>query len=282
VDETPEREASAKVAQHLAAAVQVAEAIFRLRQQAADRQIAADRAGAGAARAERQAQHAADRIQWAAALDHDWATDASLTDLGRAWGAAAAWSDTDPAANAAATRVEVRLDDLAPHTMARYRERRQAGWTRHDAMRDLLPDLATEDQVRRACKRVFVAEPASTTDTVGYTHALMNDLLGDIPTVANDPGDWPTRRGDEPRGPAGLGETSRAQAATWQSTAETAATLSVDKRGRRVTPSGLIRAEDLARETYPRRFTYVRPEAPTSITPPQRRGTTGRVRFRIR
>jgi hypothetical protein len=31
VDETPEREASAKVAQHLAAAVQVAEAIFRLR-----------------------------------------------------------------------------------------------------------------------------------------------------------------------------------------------------------------------------------------------------------
>jgi hypothetical protein len=214
VDETPEREASAKVAQHLAAAVQVAEAIFRLRQQAADRQITADRAAGGAARAERHAQYAADRIRWAAALDRDWA-DTSLTDLGRAWGAAAGWADTDPAANAAATRVEARLDDLAPHTMARYYELREAGRTRTNAMRDVLAHLATEDQLRRAGRRVFVAEPAPPTNTAGHTQRL-------------------------------------------------------------------ISAEDLVRETYPRRFTHVRPEASASITAPPLRGTTGRVRTRIR
>ena len=278
MDETPEREAAAKVAQHLAAAVQVAEAIFRLRQQAAERQIATDRTAAGAARAERQAQYAADRIRWTRALDHAWAGDASLIDLGRAWGAAAGWSDTDLAANAAATRLEGRLEDLAPHSMARYRKLREAGWTRTDAMRDVLAHLATEDQLRRAGRRVFVAEPASTTDD---TQAPVSGLQGDTRTDVRGPGDSATPSVDERLGGTGLAETGRAKAATWQRIADTAAVLIVDERGRRVTPSGLIRAEDLARETYPRRFTYVRPEAPTSITPPPRRGG-GRVRTRIR
>jgi len=270
VDETPEREASAKVAQHLAAAAQVAEAIFRLRQQAADRQVATDRAAAGAARAERQARYAADRISWTRALDHACAGDASLIDLGRAWGAAAGWSDTDPAANVAASRVEGRLEDFAPHTMARYRNLREAGWTRTDAMRDVLPHLATEDQLRRAGRRIFVAEAASNTDAAGYTKAPTDELLLD--TDVNGQGESATPSVDERRGRAGLDETAPAEAAT----------LTVDERGRRITPSGLIRAEDLARETYPRRFTNVQPEAPTAIAPPQRRGRTGRVRTRIR
>jgi hypothetical protein len=272
VDETPEREASAKVARHLAAAAQVAEAVFRLRQQAADRQVATDRAAAGAARAERQARYAADRITWAPALDHPWAADASLSDLGRAWGAAAGWTDTDPAANAAATRVEGRLEDFAPHTMARYRNLREAGWTRTDAMRDVLPHLATEDQLRRAGRRIFVAEGASNTDAAGYTNAPTDELLLETAADVNGQGESATPRVDERRGRARPDETAPAEAAT----------LTVDERGRRITPSGLIRAEDLARETYPRRFTNVRPEAPTAIAPPQRRGTTGRVRTGIR
>ena len=272
MDETPEREASAKVAQHLAAAVQVAEAILRLRQQAAERQIVTHRTAAGAARAERQARYAADRISWAPALDHPWAADASLSDLGRAWGAAAGWTDTDPAANVAASRVEGRLEDFAPHTMARYRNLREAGWTRTDAMRDVLPHLATEDQLRRAGRRIFVAEGASNTDAAGYTNAPTDELLLETAADVNGQGESATPRVDERRGRAGPDETAPAEAAT----------LSVDERGRRITPSGLIRAEDLARETYPRRFTNVQPEAPTTIAPPQRRGTTGRVRTRIR
>lgn len=163
VDETPEREASAKIARHLAGAVQMAEAIFRMRQQAADRQASTDQLLAGAARAERSAQHAADRLRWTQATAKQWTQAADLPDLGRAWAAAAGWADTDPTADVAATRVESRLADLAPNAMARYDDLRQDGWTRVDAMRDVLPWLALEDHLRSQDRRVFVAEPGQTT-----------------------------------------------------------------------------------------------------------------------
>lgn len=49
MDEGPEREASAKLAQHLAVAVQVAEAVIRLRQQQTERRAAATEQVAAAA-----------------------------------------------------------------------------------------------------------------------------------------------------------------------------------------------------------------------------------------
>lgn len=56
VQQAPEAEASAKVAQYLAVAVQVAEAVLRLRAQRAGARAADGGQAAGAARAERTAQ----------------------------------------------------------------------------------------------------------------------------------------------------------------------------------------------------------------------------------
>jgi hypothetical protein len=101
--------------------------------------------------------------------------------------------------------VEGWFDDLAPHTMARYRELREAGWTCTDAMRDVLPRLATEDQLRRAGWRVSVAEPASPTDTAGYAQAPTYGLQGDTAHRPRPPDDSVTPSIDQRRGRAGLG-----------------------------------------------------------------------------
>src|SRR4051794_28235242 len=127
MSDAPEREASAKVAQYLAAGVQVAEAILRARQRRAESERAADAQRATALRAERTAQHAADRVRWARTGERSWVADASLEDLGRAWGAAAGWADTDPGADRAARRVEDRLAEMAPTSMSRYEQAREAG-----------------------------------------------------------------------------------------------------------------------------------------------------------
>ena len=158
MDETPEREASAKLAQHLAVAVQVAEAVIRLRQHGLERHAAASAQAAAAARAERAAQHAADRVGYHPALDRDWVRTAGLTELGRAWGAAAGWADTDPAAHVAATRIETRLAEMAPTAMTRYQQLRDTGADRVGAMRDVLTHLAAESHARAAGPRVFVAD----------------------------------------------------------------------------------------------------------------------------
>lgn len=165
MDEAPEREASAKVAQHLAVAVQVAEAVIRMRQQATERRAAATEQAAAAARAERVAQHAADRVVYSPALDRYWISQADLADLGRVWGAAAGWADTDPAANVVATRIEARLAEMAPAAMARFDELREFGTDRIDAMHDVLAHIAAESAARSAEPRVFVADGAPPNQT---------------------------------------------------------------------------------------------------------------------
>ena len=90
--EAPEQEASARVAQTLAVAVQVAEVAIRLRAQRTERAAAGQAQQAGAARADRLARHAAARVQWSRALDPGWLAGAELAELGRAWGAAASWA----------------------------------------------------------------------------------------------------------------------------------------------------------------------------------------------
>src|SRR5262249_28691011 len=97
-----------------------------------------------AAQAERIATHAADRVVYTPALNRDWVGTANVLDLGRAWGAAAGWADVDPVAHVAATRVEQRLAEMAPNAMARFAELRGTGMDRIEAMRDVLPRVATE------------------------------------------------------------------------------------------------------------------------------------------
>src|SRR5450759_5400451 len=154
--EAPEQEASARVAQTLAVAVQVAEVAIRLQAQRTERAAAGQAQQAGAARADRLARHAAARVQWSRALDPGWVAGAELPELGRAWGAAAGWADTDPTAEVAAARVEARMAQTAPTAMDRFHRLRAAGSTRVEAMRAVLADVAAEASSRA---RVFVAEP---------------------------------------------------------------------------------------------------------------------------
>ena len=118
MDQALESEAAAKVAQALAVAVQVAEAVVCLRAQKTAGREAAVRQSEGAMKAERTAHYAADRVTWSRTSEPRWLQDAPIPDLGRAWGAAAGWADTDPAAAKAADRVEDRLRTIDPESMA--------------------------------------------------------------------------------------------------------------------------------------------------------------------
>lgn len=133
--EAPEAEAAAKMATHMTLAVQLAEVVIRMRQRAADERGAADQQAAAAARAERTARHAADRVTWSRTDDRPWTGKASDADLARTWCAAASWADTDPAAERAARRCEDELERRFPEPMGRYRPMREAGVDRLDAMR---------------------------------------------------------------------------------------------------------------------------------------------------
>lgn len=160
MDQTLESEAGAKVAQALAVAVQVAEAVVRLRAQKTAGREAAARQSEGAMKAQRTAHYAADRVTWSRTSEPRWLQDASIPDLGRAWGAATGWADTDPAAARAADRVEDRLRTIDPEAMAGYDQARAAGADRMTAMRDVFSQRAADST---AAQRVFVGHPADAT-----------------------------------------------------------------------------------------------------------------------
>lgn len=160
MDQATESEAAAKVAQALAVAVQIAEAVVRLRSQKAAGREAGARQLESAARAERTAHYAADRVTWSRTSEARWLEDAPIPDLGRAWGAATGWADTDPAAARAADRVEGRLRTIDPDAMADYDYARAAGVDRMTAMRDV---FAQRTAAAPTARRVFVGEPAAAT-----------------------------------------------------------------------------------------------------------------------
>lgn len=108
-------------------------------------------------KAERTAHYAADRVTWSRTSEPRWLQDAAVPDLGRAWGAAAGWADTDPAAAKAADRVEDRLRTIDPEAMAGYDRARGAGADRMTAMHDVFAQRATDSTVPQ---RVFVSDPA--------------------------------------------------------------------------------------------------------------------------
>lgn len=166
MEQAIESEAGAKVAQALAVAVQVAEAVVRLRSQNAASREANARQLEGAAKAQRTAHYAADRITWSRTSEPRWLQDASMTDLGRAWGAATGWAYTDRAAARAADRVEDRLRTMDPDSMAGYDRARAAGADRMTAMRDVFAQRTVDVAAGR---RVFVADSGRAADP--STHA---------------------------------------------------------------------------------------------------------------
>lgn len=283
MEDNPEREASAKVAQYLAVAVQVAEAVIRLRQVSTDQQAATHQQAAAAARAERTAQHTADRVVWSPALHRDWTATAGLTDLGRAWGAAAGWSDTDPTAETAATRVEQRLADLAPNAMTRFDELRAEGADRVAAMREVLTQVAYESQHGAAEPVVFVmgggvaANDATATAADTFSAAALLDAQdhadgarrtagpsGVQTATAEEPlatqrqvtylvdllARNPTGAGDRPTEPGELAQLTRGEASTY-----------IQSLGgwRRMTDAGYPHPADVAADSYPHRLTTLTP-----------------------
>jgi hypothetical protein len=96
---------------------------------------------------ERAAHHLA-RAGWAPSQDRQWMAKAGLIETARAWSAAAAYADADPAAAAATERCEARLRELHPYAMARYDRLRGEGAGQFDAMRDAMPLFARAPYAR--------------------------------------------------------------------------------------------------------------------------------------
>lgn len=255
MDQTPDGEASAKLAQHLAVATQIAEAVIRLRQQQTERRAVATEQAAAAARAETIAQHTADRVVYSQALDPEWTAKADLGDLGRAWGAAAGWADTDPLATVAATRVENRLSEIAPAAMARFHELRDTGTDRIDAMRDVLAHVALESSYQ---PRVFVPEPGqASTDAAAQARA--DTAAFQARRSEATPDDLATPRVDEHAEGVNAATPLREEQGTWQGQADAARTSAFAHR--RTTEAGQPHPGDVAAESFPRPYTEVTPAA---------------------
>jgi len=199
MDEGPEREASARLAQHLAVAVQIAEAVIRLRQQQTDRKAASTEQAAAALRAETTAQHTADRVVFSQALDPHWTATAEL-----------------PVADVAARRVEDRLSTMAPASMARFAQLRESGVDRIEAMRDVLATVAAESGHSR---RVFVGEPgqsAAGANAQARADTAANDARG----WQGRPDDVATPLVDEHAEGVDAATPRRAEHASWQANAD--------------------------------------------------------------
>lgn len=257
MDEGPEKEASAKLAQHLAVAVQIAEAVIRMRQQQTEQKAVATEQAAAATRAQTTAQHTADRTVYGQALDPQWTAKADLHDLGRAWGAAAGWADTDPVADVAAARVETRLTEMAPASMARFHELRETGTDRIEAMRDVLAGVAAESSYR---PRVFVAEPAQAT-TDGDAQARADTASFQAGQYEATPDDLSTPTVDEHAEGVRAGTPRRDEQGAWQSQAADAAADAAASAfaGRRTTETGQPHPGDVAADSFPRPYTAVTP-----------------------
>ncbi|MCP2337937.1 hypothetical protein [Actinomadura rupiterrae] len=79
------------------------------------------------------------RTRWTPAHDREWLSQASLHEVGQAWGAALPYIDTLKSARSAADKCEARLRLLHPYAMKRYDELRREGADRQDAMVEAAP-----------------------------------------------------------------------------------------------------------------------------------------------
>lgn len=92
--------------------------------------------------------HQQARLSWAPAHDQQWLARADLLQTARAWGGAACYADTDPAAASALRKCEDQLRTLHPYAMARYDRLREEGMSALDAMREAAPLFGKAPDVR--------------------------------------------------------------------------------------------------------------------------------------
>jgi hypothetical protein len=111
----------------------------RRRAQAAAANAARNQRQLRALRDEQRAEWQLARAGWAPAHDSRWLAQADLLQAARAWGAAAAYADADPAAASAMRQCEERLRVLHPYAMAWYDRLRGEGAGAVEAMRQAMP-----------------------------------------------------------------------------------------------------------------------------------------------
>jgi hypothetical protein len=139
---------SQRAAQMVSLVATAADVFLRRRAMQAARQATRDEQKRRMLHAQEGAFRAQVRAGWAPALDARWLAQADLLQAGRAWGAAAPWSDNDPEAAAALRRAEERLRTLHPYAMNRYDRLRREGASPLDAMREAVQLFDREPHVR--------------------------------------------------------------------------------------------------------------------------------------
>ncbi len=175
----------------LASVVMAAAQVFaRYRAHQEQQQAEADERSARALRGQQRADYQQGRLGWAPALDPRWLAQADLPQTARAWGAAAPFAGTDPAAASALRRCEDRLRHLHPYAMARYDRLRGDGMHPIEAMRETVPLFTREPNVRTGGPRT---ERAALGTGAGHMTAGPPGEAGDSP-AAPGPGAAPEDR----------------------------------------------------------------------------------------
>jgi hypothetical protein len=137
------------------------------------------------------------RAGWAPIHDPRWIAHADLLQTAHAWGAAAAYADTDPVAASAMRKSEERLRTLHPYAMARFDRLRAEGAGSLDAMREAAPLFAREPHARpgqSGTQRQLGAAPA---EPEASPAAGVADGSDGLPAPHRDPGREAERRGQE-------------------------------------------------------------------------------------
>jgi len=127
------------------------------------RRTQANAANAARSQQELRALQDQQRAAWTPAHDSRWLAQADLLQTARAWVAATAYADADPAAASSARKCEERLRELHPYAMARYDRLHSEGAGAFEAMRQAVPLFGRAPHARpgdRAAERRGLEAPA--------------------------------------------------------------------------------------------------------------------------
>ena len=178
------------------------------------------------------------RARWAPAHDARWLAQADLLQVGRVWGAAAPYADTDPEAASALRRAEARLRVLHPYAMARYDRLRFEGAAPLEAMREAVRLFAREPHVRPG--QPAAARPEIEAGTPGT--GSWPDAAEAASTSAPQPGPRPDLYQDAEQRGQRIAERLQARAL-----AERGSRLSPDELATAIEASTSLPAEVIAR-----------------------------------
>ena len=139
---------SQKAAQFISMVAAAAEIAARRKAIRAAREAARTEQQRRTLQEQERAARATARAGWAPAHDARWLAQADLLQVGRVWGAAAPYADTDSEAASALRKAENRLRSLHPYAMARYDRLRVEGTGPLEAMGEAMYLFTREPHAR--------------------------------------------------------------------------------------------------------------------------------------